>query len=114
MRHWLRGGKEDESERVADLMKFGVSEAEAREFVSGGEPAEAPEFGVWPMNCEALGVFLRLKRQWRLHPFNGRLVGLDHAAILPTLTMMGIPAERWPVIFSRLGVCEDVVLGRGE
>ncbi len=113
MRHWLRGGKEDDGERISDLIKFGVSEAEAREFVTGGEPAEAPAFGVWAANAEALGVFLRLKRQWRLHPFSGKPVGLDHAAIPPTLTMMGIAAERWPAIFSMLGVCEDVVLGVG-
>lgn len=111
MRHWLRGGKEDEGERIADLMKFGVSEAEARDYLNAqGEPA--PEvFGVWAANEEALGVFLRLKRQWRLHPFSGKPVGLDHVAIPATLRLMGIPAKRWPGIFSMLGVCEDVVLG---
>lgn len=110
MRHWLRGGVEDEGERIADLVRFGVSEEAAREFVdSQGEPAPAV-FGVWAANEEALGVFLRLKRQWRLHPFTGRPVGLDHAAIPPTLALLGIPRKRWPGLFERLAVCEDVAL----
>ena len=33
VRHWLRGCKADESERIGDLMRFGVSEEEARRFV---------------------------------------------------------------------------------
>jgi hypothetical protein len=111
VRHWLRGGKADESERIADLVKFGIGEAAARAFVMGDEAAGPVTFGVWSANGEALGVFLRLKRQWRLHPFSGKPVGLDHVAIPATLRLMGIPPKRWPAIFSALGVCEDVVLG---
>lgn len=113
MRHWLRGGREDEAERLADLMRFGVSEAEARDYLNAQGDDTPAVFGVWPGNAQALGVFFRLKRQWRLHPFSGKPVGLDHAAIPPTLQMMGIAPEGWPMIFSMLGVCEDVVLGGG-
>lgn len=114
MRHWLRGGVEDQAERIADLLKFGVDEAEARAWVMAqGEPAPAV-FGVWPGNAEALAVFLRLKRQWRLHPFSGKALGLDHAAIPSTLTLMGIPRKRWPALFDSLELCEEVALGRSE
>ena len=65
---------------------------------------------MWPRNAEALKVFLRLCRQWRLHPYSGRPVGLDHAAIPATLALMGIPRKRWPVLFDQLSVCESVVL----
>lgn len=111
MRHWLRGGAEDESERIADLMKFGVSEAEARDYVAAQGEAAPAVFGVWADNEEALAVFLRLKRQWRLHPFSGKPLGLDHAAIPSTLMLMGVPRKRWPGVFDRLAVCEDVALG---
>lgn len=112
MRHWLRGGREDQSERLADLMKFGIAEGEAKAWLSTQEdPDEVAVFGVWAENAEALAVFLRLKRQWRLHQFSGKPMGLDHGAIPATLRLMGVSAKRWPVIFSRLGVCEDVVLG---
>ena len=113
MQHWLRGGVEDERERIADLMRFGVSEAEAKAFVSDDAPRPAV-FGVWAGNAEVLQVFFRLKRQWRLHPFNGKPVGLDHTAIPPTLQLMGIPRRKWPGLFDQLAVCENTVLeGRG-
>ena len=44
------------------------------------------------------------------HPFNGRPIGLDHAAIPPTLRLMGIKRQRWPEIFGSLALCEDAVL----
>ena len=110
VRHWLRGGKADESERIGDLMRFGVSEEEARRFVEEqGEPGPV-SYPVWPRNADALNVFLRLRRQWRLHPYSGRPLGLDHAAIPATLTLMGIPRKRWPALFDQLGACEGVVM----
>lgn len=110
MRHWLRGGKADESERVDDLMRFGVGEEEARRFVEEqGDPGPVT-YRVWTRNAEALDVFLRLKRQWRLHPYSGRPVGLEHAAIPATLALMGIPRKRWPGLFDQLQDCEAVVL----
>lgn len=114
MRHWLRGGIEDQAERIADLVKFGVDEAEARAYVMAEEKPEPAVFGVWPGNAEALAVFLRLKRQWRLHPFSGKALGLDHAAIPSTLMLMGIPRKRWPALFASLAVCEEEALGHGH
>lgn len=110
MRHWLRGGKEDQSERIADLVKFGVSEAEALAFVSAQAAPVPAVFGVWRGNAEALEVFLRLKRQWRLLPFSGKAIGLDHAAIPPTLQLMGVPRKRWPAVFDALMLCEEAAL----
>lgn len=114
MQHWLRGGKEDEKERIADLVKFGIDETDAAAYIAAqGDPAPIM-YAVWPQNEEALTVFFRLKRQWRLHPFNGTPVGLDHAAIPPTLRLMGIRSRCWPALFDRLGICENIVLaGRG-
>jgi len=117
VRHWLRGGVEDEGERIADLVRFGVSEEEARAFVDAqGEPAPAV-FGVWAENAEALTVFLRLRLQWRLHPITGTPVGLDHAAIPATLKLMGIKKKRRLGLFDKLMLCQDTALaeirGRG-
>lgn len=108
MRHWLRGGKEDQAERIADLVKFGVSEAEAREFV-GGEVAEET-FAVFPQNQQALGLFLRLKHCWRLHPFNCKPLGLDYGQMPAVMAMMGIRRKDWPWLFEQISVCERVVL----
>jgi len=114
VRHWLRGGTEDEGERIGDLVRFGVSEAEALAFIDAqGEPAPVV-FGVWPANEQVLTVFFRLKRQWRLHPISGAPVGLDHAAIPATLQLMGIAEAGWPALFAKLDGCAEVVLDRAR
>lgn len=113
MRHWLRGGIEDEGERIADLVRFGVSETEARAFLTGQGKAAPAVFGVWAQNEEALGLFFRLKHCWRLHPFNGKPVGLDRGQIESTLRLMRVPAKRWPGLLDQLMVCEDAVLSGG-
>nr|MBL8412717.1 DUF1799 domain-containing protein [Dechloromonas sp.] len=110
MRHWLRGGKEDQQERIADLVRFGIDEADARRYLEEEGEVAAERFAVWPQNEEALTVFFRLKRQWRISPLSGRPLGLDHAAIPPTLRLMGIPSRRWPALFDSLALCEDTVL----
>jgi len=110
VRHWLRGGVEDEGERIGDLVRFGVSEEDARAFVDAqGEPAPAV-FGVWAENVEALTVFLKLRLQWRLHPITGAPVGLDHGAVPATLKLMGIGKKRRLRLFDRLMLCQDVAL----
>ena len=114
MQHWLRGGVEDESERIADLVKFGASEAEARAFLGAqGEPA-AGCFGVWPGNSEALELFFRLKRCWRMNPFNNKPQGLDRCQVESTFRLLRVPVKRWAGLLERIEICEAVVLeGRG-
>lgn len=111
MQHWLRGGVEDESERIADLVRFGVSDAEARAYLSAnGEPAVGV-FGVWSANSEALELFFRLKRCWRLHPFSGKPVGLDWGQVESKVRLLRVPVKRWVELVGRIEVCEGVVLG---
>lgn len=110
MQHWLRGGVEDESERIADLVKFGVSEAEARAFLGAqGEPAPAV-FGVWAGNSEALELFFRLKRCWRLHPFSGKPLGLDWGQVESKVRLLRVAEDRWVELVGQMEVCEGVVL----
>ena len=112
MRHWLRGGVEDEGERLKDLLLFGVSEAEAKDYLAAqGEPAKAV-FGVWLANEAALGLFFRLKRCWRLHPYSGKPVGLDWAQVESKLRLMRVPGKEWPGLHEGLEVCQEVVLGQ--
>jgi len=110
VRHWQRGGKEDQKERISDLVRFGLDEADARRYLEEEDAVGTACFAVWPQNEEALTVFFRLKRQWRINPLSGRPLGLDHAAIPPTLRLMGIPSRRWPALFDSLALCEDTVL----
>lgn len=113
MRHWRRGGKEDDSEQIADLVKLGASEADARAFVAGGADAGPVVFGVWPANNEALDLFFRLKRCWRLHPFSGKPVGLDRCQIESTFRLLRLPAKKWPALLGKIEVCEATVLEGG-
>lgn len=85
-----------------------MPEAAARAFV--GEPEPTGPFRVLPENWEAVRVFVALSTQWRLAPMGGP-VGLDNAAIPPTLMLMGIGRKRWAEIFERLMVMEGAAIG---
>jgi len=91
-------------------VRFGVSADEARAYVSAKEEKVTTSFGVWAKNVEALNVFFRMRGQWRLHPFTGKALALDHGLLVATLQLMGVPETRWPALFEQVDCCADVVL----
>lgn len=114
MRHWLRGAAGNDAEAEDDLKRFGAQPEQAREFIAAQDADDPPAYKVWPDAWEPLAVFLRLKRQWRLHPYSGAPIGLDNTAIPPTLDLMGIPRARWPALFDLLQTCEQAALTANE
>ncbi|MDT3708174.1 MAG: DUF1799 domain-containing protein [Thiobacillus sp.] len=62
--------------------------------------------GVWPEHEQAVNVFAALLTQWRMAP-KGGVVGLDYAAIPPTLELLGVEREAWPGLFEQLRVMEN-------
>ena len=114
MQHWLRGGHQDEKERIADLVRFGIDEAEARQYLAANEEPVQAVYAVWAQHEEVLTIFFLLKRKWRLHPFTGAPLGLDACQVESTLRLRRIPPRRWPELLDWLTVCEETVLaGRG-
>lgn len=67
---------------------------------------QIPEVGVWPEHEQAVNVFATLLTQWRMGPMGG-VVGLDYAAIPPTLELLGIERSAWPVLFGQVRVMEN-------
>lgn len=62
--------------------------------------------GIWPEHEQAVNVFAALLTQWRMAP-QGGVVGLDYAAIPPTLELLGVEREAWPGLFEQLRVMEN-------
>jgi len=50
-------------------------------------------------------VFCVLSTQWRMAP-SGHMIGLDYAAIPPTLELLEIARAEWPEIFAGVRVME--------
>lgn len=53
--------------------------------------------------------FCALSTQWRAAPMGG-LMGLDYAAIAPTLRLMRVKKREWAEIFDALRVMEAAAL----
>lgn len=64
---------------------------------------------VWPENWLAVQVFAALSTQWRLAP-SGHMIGLDYAAIRPTLELLDVERAEWVEIFAGLRVMEHEAL----
>lgn len=51
-------------------------------------------------------MFAALLTQWRVASMGG-VIGLDYAAIPPTLEMMAIERTDWPALFGQIRVMEN-------
>lgn len=71
---------------------------------------ETELFGVYPENWQAVMVFVRLRRCWRVDRFAGVYDGLDRPAIESTLKMLGIKKKDRPEILAKLEIMEDAAL----
>lgn len=113
MRHWLRGGRADVGEQIADLVAFGVSQEEAAAFVDD-ERAETAVYGLWPANERALEAFMRHWPRWLIYPMTGKRRAMDHAQLAATLGMMGVAVADQGDLLMRLVYCERAVLESGK
>lgn len=68
------------------------------------------EFEVFQENWQAVMVFVRLRRCWRIDRFTNICDGLDRLAIESTLRMMGIKKRKRPEILQKLEIMEDAAL----
>lgn len=50
-------------------------------------------------------VFAALGTQWRLAPMGG-VIGLDYAALMPTLRLLGVARANWREVFADVQVME--------
>lgn len=66
-------------------MLLGIQAEAARAWLG---PKQEAEFEVWPDHVDVVEVFLALATQWRMGPMGGA-IGLDYAAIPPTLDLLG-------------------------
>ena len=109
MRHWLRGGRAEVGDQIADLVAFGLDHEAATAFV---DPVQAPaiEFGLWPQNGRALEVFMRHWPRWLINPMTGARRAMDHAQLAATLGMMGVPVAEQADLLTSLAHCERAVL----
>jgi len=98
----VHGGVSDD-QAIADLMRYGVSEADAKLWLK--EDAPAGPYLVWPCNAPALWLFLDLKTQWRHAPMGG-LLGLDYSAIPPVMDMRGVKRKQRGMLFDQLQTLE--------
>lgn len=87
------------------LRAFGIDE----ESVAAAVDATATEdFGIWPENWAALGVFLAMSTQWRVG-FSGAY-GLDYAVLPIVESRLGIARAQRPEVFGGLRILESAVL----
>jgi len=109
-RHWARGPAGDPDHVAAQLARAGAP-IEAIE-AARAEEARARDFEIYEENVEVVDVFTALGTQWRVAAgFAGAIaIGLDYAAIPPTLALMGIPPERHSEVFAGLRLMEAAAL----
>lgn len=72
-------------------------------------PVEDDGSQIWPDNWATVQAWASLSTQWRLGP-SGQLVGLDYAAIMPVLELIGIERAEWSMVFGGLRQMEHEVL----
>lgn len=107
-RAWA-GQRSGRDERDDDLRAFGVSEEEIERWLGTGEEECT---GVLSWCLPSVEVFLALSTQWRRAGLAGAVVGLDYAALPPTLWMMArrlVPAQR-ATLFQDLQIMEGAAL----
>jgi len=103
----VRGSVSDD-QAIADLMRYGVSEADARLWL--GEDATKPgPFLVWPCNVPAVSLFLDLKTQWRHAPLGG-LLGLDYSVVPSVMDLRCIKRKQRARLFDQLQTLEMATL----
>lgn len=73
------------------------------------QPLEPDGEAIFPDNWPIVQAFCTLSTQWRFAP-SGRMIGLDYAAVRPTLALMRVPRADWPEVFEGLRVMEDAAL----
>ena len=56
-----------------------------------------------------MAVFAALGTQWRHAPMGG-LAGLDYAAVMPALRLLGVPRGQWGEMFADLRVLERAAM----
>ncbi len=109
---WVRasgGSGPDQAED--DLAVFGVDGDAARAWLGGeaeGDGGDDDAIPVLPAAWPAVELFLALSTQWRSAGMAGVRVGIDYAAIEPTLRLTG--REGSPELFADLQVMEGAAL----
>lgn len=63
---------------------------------------------VWPDNQPALGLFLRLRTQWRVGP--GGAVGLDYGVMYRMMDRLNLPADEYDELEADVAVMEAEAL----
>jgi len=108
-RAWA-GQRSGRDEREEDLRAFGLPEEEIEGWL--GRTSEEECIGVLPWCFPSVEVFLALSTQWRRAGLAGVAVGLDYAAVAPTLWMMGrrLPPAQRATLFEDLQVMEGAAL----
>jgi uncharacterized protein DUF1799 len=76
--------------------------------IKGAQIEDDPVLKVWDMNWPAVRAFLALSTQWRRAGMRGTPVGLDYAAIEPTLKLAGM--RRTKTLFPKLQLLEAFAL----
>lgn len=88
---WAKGGRVSNDEQEAQLKRdaeaYGIPYEQLRQAAGGDETID--EFAVYPDNTEPLEVFLVCGGQWRFRQ-DGRLMGMDYAALHATMAMLDI------------------------
>ncbi|TKD32591.1 hypothetical protein FCG41_21925 [Azotobacter chroococcum] len=70
--------------------------------------AGSDEFGIWPDNWQAVGVFLDMDTQWRVGMAGP--VGLDYGALEPVMRMRGIKKRDRQDVFAAVRIMEAEAL----
>lgn len=73
--------RRDAEHRRDSLAAFGVTEGDLG---NADEPA-TEVFELWPENCTPVGLFMRMRGQWRMAP--GGPIALDYS-VLPTVAKL--------------------------
>lgn len=63
---------------------------------------------VWPDNQPALGLFLRLRTQWRVGPSGA--VGLDYGVMYRMMDRLNLPADEYDALEADVVVMEAEAL----
>lgn len=107
----MRGGKEDQSDQLADLIRFGMDERDAKAMLADSQDDEAQsEYGVWPCNWVVITIFVELRNKWAYFP-SGKPAGILPGALQEQLVLMRVKRSEWREISQKVTTCEDTVKG---
>lgn len=99
----MSGGKPGRQEMESDLAAFGLPVE-----VAASAADEDCDCWVLEENWEAVQVFLRCATQWRYAGMEGKITGLDYAAVESVMRMRGV--HDTADTLDRLRVMEGVAL----